>query len=159
MCIALECSQSTPVGMQPVWSVHVLCNPHRRDWDLETKHLSISVFGGSQLWDPYESEIQRLFIWMKWLQEVKWRVSSCLSLSSHSLSLSLCVSNFSVLMRGDIMNADAVGDALKRKVTRTLAHKRSLTLTCSYGSHRTAANTVKIIMGGWNDRHLASWYV
>lgn len=40
-----------------------------------------------------------------------------------SASLSLCVSNFSVLMRGDIMNADAVRDALKRKVTRTLAHK------------------------------------
>lgn len=38
-------------------------------------------------------------------------------------SLFLCVSNFSVLMRGDIMNADAVREALKGKVTRTLAHK------------------------------------
>lgn len=46
-------------------------------------------------------------------------------------SLSLCVSNFSVLMRGDIMNADAVRDALKGKVTRTLAHKRTRTLVLS----------------------------
>ncbi len=58
-------------------------------------------------------------------------LSLSLSLLSFFISafLSLCVSNFSVLMRGDIMNADAVGDALKRKVTRTLAHKRSHTHT------------------------------
>lgn len=77
-----------------------------------------------------------------------------------SASLSLCVSNFSVLMRGDIMNADAVRDALKRKVTRTLAHKRTHTLSHAHMVQTEQPPILgKIIMGGWNDRHLTSWYV
>lgn len=161
-----------PIWMQPV---RVLCNPHRRDWDLETKHLSISALRESQLWDLYESEIggfEALYmdeviaggemksLFMPLRPSLFHYASLSLLSFFISASLFLCVSNFSVLMRGDIMNADAVREALKGKVTRTLAHKRTHTHTfpCSYGSNWTTANTGKIIRGGWNDRQLTSWY-